>query len=85
MSWGCLGARSPHTTIAGFEEKQERAQISDSLVRVLPKAGLKTMSLPSTPTCHIYCNINRLSGNSSDHAFPSWVIAELGVRILTAQ
>lgn len=50
-----------------------------------PKAGLKMMSLQSTPTCHIYCNINMLNGNSSDHTLSSWVIAEIGVRILAAQ
>lgn len=50
-----------------------------------PKAGLKMMSLQSTPTCHIYCNINMLNGNSSDHTISSWVIAEIGVRILAAQ
>lgn len=43
------------------------------------------MSLQSTPTCHIYCNINMLNGNSSNHTLPGWVITEIGVRILAAQ
>lgn len=43
------------------------------------------MSLQSTPTCHIYFNINMLNGNSLHHTLFSWVTAAIGVRILTAQ
>lgn len=77
----CLEGTSRKSSAQSGSEHKEVTRSSGCW----PKAGLKMMSPQSTPTCHIYCNINVLNGNGAGHMLSSWVIAEIGVRILAAQ